>query len=152
MTTKLSIAAVRALIMAVLPTEDEATKFGLSDSIDFTIPIEGLVSVHGAINHFVFIVERLEAKREEVIELLRQLPDSFMASGGGGMSLMNMVVDKDHNLWGEQKDADLLYVLGAGLGLCTYVLPRDMWAILPGGMPYICIKLPVEEEARDAQA
>ena len=34
-----------------------------------------------------------------------------------------------------------LFVLGMGLGLVKYGLPRSMWNVLPGGMPYISIDL-----------
>ena len=35
---------------------------------------------------------------------------------------------------------DALFCLGIGLDVAGYVLPRDMWTVFQGGMPYIFIK------------
>ena len=32
-----------------------------------------------------------------------------------------------------------LVVLGIGVGMVAYSLPRDVWNILPGGVPYVII-------------
>jgi hypothetical protein len=34
-----------------------------------------------------------------------------------------------------------LFTLGIALGLAQWQLPRDMWDIFPGGMPYVSVNL-----------
>lgn len=102
---------------------------------------EGTIFAEGVMNRFAFHRERLEAHREEVKSMLEQLSDDFFVQKGGGMSLMQMPFTKDGQQYGEQRDADILYVLGNALGYCKWVLPRQMWSMLPGGMPYIQINL-----------
>jgi hypothetical protein len=101
---------------------------------------EGGVKVEATMVTFGFHPDRLQAHRFEVVEMLKQLDDSFMQSKGGGMSLMNMVATKDGELWtGIQKTADELFALAKGMDLADFTLPRDMWVVLPGQMPYITI-------------
>jgi len=95
------------------------------------------ILIHGTLD--VFSIDPSKVDRTQVIDWLNQLDDAFMDNAGGGMSLMNMVETKDHELWGEQYHADQLYVLAAALGLAAYSLPRPVWPALPGGMPYITI-------------
>ena len=85
--------------------------------------------------------ERLESHREDVRSMLSQLPDEFMAGKGDGMSMLQMPFTKDGVQYGEQRNADELFALGVGLGLTEFCLPRFMWAGLPGGMPYVVVKL-----------
>ena len=96
-------------------------------------------SVEGTLQNFAFNRSALEGFRSEIISMLNQLPDSFMDDGGMGISLMQMVATKDDELWGEQYTADELFVLAKGLGLAKFTLPREMWQILPGAMPYITV-------------
>lgn len=98
-----------------------------------------LIKVEGALRSYGFDSHALGKHKSEIVGYLTQLDGSFMKSGGGGMSLMNMVQTKDGELWGEQYTADELYVLAAGLGLASYCLPREFWSALPGSMPYIVI-------------
>jgi hypothetical protein len=103
-------------------------------------PTENRVEVEATMKRFGFHPERLESHRTEVIEMLQQLDDAFMDDGGMGMSLMNMVADKEGNQWGEQMSADHLFALAKGLDLAEFTMPREMWKMLPGSMPYITIK------------
>ncbi len=73
-------------------------------------------------------------------EFLLALPDSFQASGGGGMSFLNACMDRNGVQWGEHRDIEQLFCLGTALKLCSLCLPRDMWDALPGGMPYYVVK------------
>lgn len=86
-----------------------------------------------------FHTERLMSHKEEIRKLLDQLPDEFKVGTGDGMSFLNACVDKNNDYWGEHRDIDLLFALGIGVGLVRFCAPRDMWNILPGGMPYIQI-------------
>lgn len=103
-------------------------------------PPEGYIEVDAVVNRFGFHPERIESHREEVEAMLAQLPSEFQRSGGGGMSLLNGCVDKDGNQWtGFQQNVGHLFALGMALGKVGFVLPREMWSTLPGGVPYYVI-------------
>lgn len=107
--------------------------FEEGESSDFYIPIEGIVNNAG------FHPERLELNRDSVREWLNQLPDSFHADKGGGMSFLNACVTKDGDHWGEHPSMEQLFLLGMGLGYVTCPMPREMWKVLPGSVPYYTV-------------
>ena len=92
-----------------------------------------------------FHPERLEFQRDTVKGFLDQLPDTFRVSGGGGQSFLNMCMCSDGRQWGEHTDMDALCALGNALELVVYPMPKDMWHLLPGGMPYVTYKDVVKE-------
>lgn len=100
---------------------------------------DGAVVVEGIVNKYGFHPARLEAHRADVAGMLGQLDDSFKSAGGGGMSFLNACVDRDGNHWAEHPTMGLLFGLGIGLGLARYTMPRDMWSVLPGSVPYITV-------------
>lgn len=102
-------------------------------------PPEGFVEVHSVLVHLGLHPKRLENHRKEVREMLMNLPDEFMASKGGGWTFLNACNTKDGVQWGEHRDMDELFALGIGLGYAKFTMPREMWSVLPGGMPYITI-------------
>jgi hypothetical protein len=84
----------------------------------------------------------LEANRAEITEMLSQLPDQFKISSGGGWTFLNACNDREGNQWtGDHYRMEELLVMGMGLDLVGYLLPRDFWVVLPGGMPYLVVKL-----------
>lgn len=85
--------------------------------------------------------ERVQNKMQLIIDMLAQLPDSFKASGGGGMSFLNMCQDSDGNQWTDLHNVvDELVCLGSACGMLRFLLPREAWPALPGGMPYIVLQ------------
>lgn len=97
---------------------------------------EGIIT-----KHFGFFPERIESKREEIKEMLLELPNEFMQSGGGGWSFLNACLTKDGIQWTDfHERMEQLFAMGNALGLSEYMMPREMWAYLPGGMPYIVVK------------
>ena len=102
---------------------------------------EGAVIVEGILHPFAFHPERLESHREEVQVMLWNLPREFLpisAGGGGGWSFLNACQDANDVQWtGLHQTMDSLFVLGIGLGLAKWALPRETWVSLPGGMPYV---------------
>lgn len=138
MTEQLTLTRVRTCMLFCLFLDHEMKDDGGAP--------DDAVIVEGAMNNFGFHPGRLEESREEITAMLMELSTEFMLSGGGGMSLMRAVADKHDNLWGEQKDAGDLMVLGMAIGKVKCVLPRQMWHILPGGMPYYTV-LDKEEAA-----
>jgi len=104
---------------------------------------ESAVIANGVMLKIGFHKERLEKHRNEVKEILDNLPVSFKGpefGGEGGDSFLNMCVDKNGEQWGEHKNMDELCVLSIALDLGIFMLPREIWSILPGNMPYFSIK------------
>ena len=99
-------------------------------------PTEPRIVVEGMVTTFGFHPERLGSHREIVLECLRELHPNFKRSSGGGWSTLQMAMTKDGHQWGEHRNVEQLATLAIGLGLGAWLLPRDMWPILPGGMPY----------------
>jgi len=103
-------------------------------------PPEGTVIVEGIVNNFGFHPERLEQKCQQVVEWLKALPHQFRKKGGGGWSFLNACNQEDGVQWTDyHQSMEQLFALGMGLGLIECQLPRAMWSILPGGMPYYAI-------------
>lgn len=99
----------------------------------------GHVEVHGIVMNVGFHPERLESHKADVIDMLECLPHNFRIEDGGGWSFLNACVDKDGKQWGEHKKMEQLFLLGIGLKLVEWQLPREVWGALPGGMPYVVI-------------
>lgn len=95
------------------------------------VKVQGLTSVYG------LHPQRLEEKRELVNALLSELPPEFKK----GWSFLYLYTNKNGEPWtGLHRICEQLVVMAIGLGLMEYCLPKEMWAILPGGVPYIIIK------------
>ena len=76
----------------------------------------------------------------EIESMLAQLPNEFQRTGGGGWSFLNACMDKDGGQWtGMHLTVDKLFMLGIAAGKAKWLMPRDMWPALPGGMPYIIV-------------
>lgn len=103
-------------------------------------PPADAVIVDGIVRKFGFHKQRLESHRPEVAEMLADLPDKFMAGKGGGWSFLSMCNTRDGVQWGEHTNMEALMVLGCGLDLVEILVPRAMWAVLPGGVPYLQVK------------
>ena len=93
----------------------------------------------GVLHKFGFHRERLEAHRDEIKQMLNCLPDNFQASKGGGWSFLNACMTKDGEQWGEHRSIEQLLALGLASGQATMLMPREMWKVLPGGMPYFSV-------------
>ena len=99
------------------------------------------VIVKGIVAGFGFNPVKLEKHREEILDLLDELSDDYKEGGGGGMTFLNACNDKHGNQWtGEHRTMEELFCLGIGIGAVTECMPRDMWEVMPGGMPYYAIK------------
>ena len=94
----------------------------------------------GVMTKVGFNPERLKEATPKIEEMLNDLPDSFKANGGGGMSFLNMCQDKNDNQWtGMHQTVDQLVCLGNASGKLKFLMPKEMWSILPGGMPYLVV-------------
>lgn len=122
---------VHDLFMSLLFTDDEVAHAAPTN----------YVAAEGITKKIGFHPERLEAARDKVKAMLDELADDFKASGGGGMSFLNMCMDRNDNQWtGFHAIQEELCLMGIALGLVEWQLPREMWAVLPGGVPYLMYK------------
>jgi len=103
---KLTAKRVNDIFMDCLFT-DEETKEG---------PPKDYVKGEGIMNMFGFHPGRLESHREEIIELLKELPEQFRKDAGGGWSFLNACDDRHGNQWtGLHRDMELLFALGSAI-------------------------------------
>lgn len=84
---------------------------------------------------------RLNCHKETIRKILLNMPKEFHINTGGGMSFLNLCVDKNGNLWGQHREMAILVILGIGLKLGEYCFPMEFWSSLPGEMPYIQFNL-----------
>lgn len=107
---------------------------------DHKTPANAVV-VDGVLGRFVFNPDRLESHREQVKRWLELLPHEFRKSGGGGWSFLNACNLADGTQWtGLHERMNQLFSLAIGLKLAKWSLPREMWGVMPGGMPYVEIE------------
>ena len=101
------------------------------------------LSVQGIVHTAVFNRRQLAKHAVEIGAMLAQLPNEFMghdAGGGGGWSFLNACQDRDGNQWtGLHLTMEQLVLLGIGTGQVAWCLPREMWKMLPGEMPYFVV-------------
>jgi len=131
--------AVRTVFFDSMFRDDELGEDGK------TLP-EHHVPAYGILVDTAFHPERLESHREEVAGWLQHLPDDFHEHSGGGASFLNACYLKGETQqapWGEHRNMEQLFMLGTALGLAECLMPRSLWSILPGGMPYYMVKAPV---------
>lgn len=82
----------------------------------------------------------LERHRDEIVALLAELPEQFHQGAGGGWSFLNACLDRHGNQWtGLHQVMEELFLLGLAVGRVRYLLPRESWDALPGGMPYLVV-------------
>lgn len=99
------------------------------------------ILVEGIVNNFGFHPERLESHRAEVEKMLSELPIEFFPETGGGMSFLAACNDKYGRQWGEHRSMEALFALGIALGKVDLLIPKEMWSVFPGGMPYYVVRL-----------
>jgi hypothetical protein len=104
------------------------------------------VTVEGILHTANFAMNELERRKAEIGGMLAQLPLEFQprADGGAdGWSFLNACNDRDGRQWtGEHMIMEQLFLLGIATGQAKWCLPRDMWEVLPGQMPYIAVVSP----------
>lgn len=103
-------------------------------------PTESHVIGEGVTLKIGFHPERLKAAEPIISELLDKLPNEFKKTGGGGWTFLNMCNDKNGNQWtGFHRVMDELVTMGIAAGKVSFLMPREMWEVFPGGMPYVVI-------------
>lgn len=94
----------------------------------------------GIITFYMLSPDAVKAHHQDIKELLLELPEQFLLSKGGGWSFLQAAFDKQGHHWGEHPDMEALITLGIAAGLVNFLLPREMWTMMPGGMPYLFVK------------
>lgn len=101
---------------------------------------ERIFIVQGVVISASFDRKKVETHEEEIMQMLMQLPAQFHRPGGCGWTFLNMCIDRDGNQWTDfHQMQDKLVCLGRAIGAVEFVMPRDLWKVFPGGMPYIVI-------------
>ena len=129
---------VEATYAACLYTDEETAGW---DGTAETLP-EGTIVTEGVISQTGFHGGRIEEHRQDILDMLADLPHSFRADAGGGWSFLNACMTENGEQWtGFHQTQDRLFQLGMAIGAVKYALPRSMWEVLPGGMPYLVVTL-----------
>ena len=103
-------------------------------------PKHGAVIVEGITATYGFHPARLTAAACRIRALLDELPEEFHAGSGEGWTFLNACVDRRGRQWtGEHRAMEALFCLGIGTGAAKWLLPRDMWNVYPGGIPYVLV-------------
>jgi len=99
------------------------------------------VKVEGIVSNFGFHPDRLKSHEEDIYSMLKELPKEFQKDGGdGGWSFLNACNDKDGGQWtGLHQKMEQLFVLGIAIGKARWCMPKNMWKMFPGGMPYVTV-------------
>ena len=97
-------------------------------------------TLKGVLIEVAFNREKIAEHEQDIMQMLMQLPKEFHRPGGCGWSFLNMCIDKNGNQWTDfHQTQDKLVCLGRSIGAVEFMMPRDLWKALPGGMPYIVI-------------
>ena len=100
------------------------------------------IIVKGVRMNIGFHPERLEESYYTITELLLQCHENFMEnSKAKGYTFLAFCEDKNSEQWTSLHEVcDMLITMGIAIGKVEFIMPRDIWETLPGGMPYLQIK------------
>lgn len=96
--------------------------------------VEGVTTVTGIIHSFAFHTKALEKYKDAILKELKEMQQIFFTEG---TSFLSMAIDEQDVHWGEHRDMEGLLVLGIAIKHAKYLLPREAWPALPGGVPYL---------------
>lgn len=103
-------------------------------------PMDDAIMVQGIVNNYTFHPARIAENADAISEILSDLPDEFQSTKGGGWSFLNACMDRKGEQWtGLHQQQERLFVLGIAAGKARWLMPREMWSVLPGGMPYVAV-------------
>ena len=87
-----------------------------------------------------FSKSEIEKHKIEITGMLKCLPNEFMQNQGGGYSFLKACNDKNGNQWtGSHFQMEKLFALGIAVEKVKCLLPREIWEVLPGGVPYYAV-------------
>lgn len=123
---RLTTENVKALMLECLAEDAEA---------------ENTTVVEGLTRDYAFSLAAIERNVPNIKKLLAELPEAFRSDGGGGYSFLKAPFNRHGGQWGGQSDAAELIALGIAARCAKYIFPRDLWEVLPGGVPYIVVEI-----------
>lgn len=96
-------------------------------------PVKEMIEVQGVTMRVGLCKERVDEHAAEIAGLCDELPDGFR----DGWSFLQMCEDRHGRQWtGFHKVMQELAVLGCATGKMELCAPKEMWGLMPGGMPY----------------
>lgn len=108
-----------------------------SEEIINNIPIYEPIYAEGITMTVGFNSIKIEKNKEEIISIIDNLHPTFKE----GWTFLNLCMDKKENIWtGNHSTMQELLCLGIAIDKIEILAPREMWDILPGGVPYIVTK------------
>lgn len=127
---KLNPVRVREILFDCMYDKDRIKSSTREELIKEAICVKGITTSIG------FDPQKIAIYKSEIVELLNELPDEFKHEIGGGCSFLMACEDKHGNHWGEHKNMEELFMLGMACKRINCVFPREIWSMLPGGVPY----------------
>jgi hypothetical protein len=104
------------------------------------------ITAQGIVHTAHFACARLAEHKDEIAGMLAQLPEPFQPKergGGDGWSFLNACNDRDGNQWtGFHLVMEKLVMLGLATNQVKFCMDRELWEVLPGGMPYFRVVIP----------
>lgn len=101
------------------------------------------VTVEGVVHNGQFDRVKLADHHTDIGDLLDELPTEFQPRSEGGQdgwSFLEACNDKDGRQWtGLHVTMEMLLLLGIATGQARFCLPKDIWPVLPGGVPYFVV-------------
>lgn len=114
--------------------------FETKEEAEAAIESGDAVQVEGIVWNVVFKKAKLDEHAELIMRMLMELPEAFRQTGGGGWSFLNACDDRHGNQWTSfHETMGMLFMMGMAIDKVTMPIPREMWNILPGGMPYYVV-------------
>ena len=110
------------------------------EEVENGMPKPEAIFVEGITMKFGLHKERVNKRKDKIVGFLKELPEEF--SKGEGWSFLNLCNDKDGKQWtGLHEVMQELVCLGIAIEKVKYTMPKETWAALPGGMPYVTVSL-----------
>ena len=98
------------------------------------------IKAEGVMAKIGFNPERIKLHKKDISDMLKELPEQFQKDTGGGWSFLNACNTKSGIQWtGLHQTIDKLLCLGLASETAKILMPREMWAMFPGGMPYFVV-------------
>lgn len=100
------------------------------------------VFVEAVLRGAAFDLARLDAYRQEIIELLMELPDEFMEDRGDGALITHAALDRHGHWWAPHiHDAEHLFLLSIAIGCARFTVLPELWYTNPSLQPYIVVNV-----------
>lgn len=132
---------VRNLVMHCFYDNDE-----IKDLAPGTTPA-GAIIVKGITKTLGFKPERVKINEASIKALIEEIvPDDFLTTGGKGMSFLNLCMNRRGEHWAEHPVMEELILLGMAIKRAGFCVPREMWSMFPGGMPYVWFDTRTDDE------